>query len=252
MGYDTIFELKNWMFRFSDKSERVTLSGYVYKNPKFKDATYLITTTRIRVIEVFDTYVRAYTKNSVYDCYYENFDLNCIDDFIFDFSEVAYMPLPDDRKENGRKLYQHLQKAAQERYEREKNMLVNAVVNSEEHVVMELASDERFYFKAIYVRTKEEEFYTRDCGINLSMIQDSVLILHKGQNCNIDFRFFPYLFHIRFYEWRTDIKDVFIKNTGPDNLEAETPFGTYVIPPQGCYRIANDAAEGRVEDKVNL
>ena len=250
MGYDTKFELKSWMFRFSDKNERVSLSGYVYNNPKFRDATY-ITTTRVLVTEVFDTYVRVYTKNSVYDCYYENFDLNCMDDAIFDFSEVAYMPLPDNRMESGRKLYQCLQNAAQEKYQKEKTMLANAVTNSDEHVVMELASDECYFFKALYVRTKEEEIYTRSCGINLGMIQDSVLIRCKLKNGNIDFRFFPYPFHIRFYEWRTNIKDVFIKNTGPDNLEAETPFGTYIIPPQACYRIADDALEGRDGNKID-
>ena len=161
------------------------------------------------------------------------------------------MPFTDNRKENARKLYQYLKKAVQERCEREKKMLANAVVNCEEYVVMELGSDERHYFKAIYVQTKEEEFYTQDCGIGFSRIQNTVLILHKGQNCNIDFRFFPYLLHIRFYEWKTDIKDVFIKNTGPDNLEAETPFGTYIIPSQACYRIAEDALEGRSESRMD-
>lgn len=250
MSYNTIYELKNWRFRFSDENERAVLSGYVHKNPKFHDNTY-ITTTRVMVLEVFDTYLRAYTKNSIYDCLYENYDLNCMDE-IKDFSEIVYMPLPEDRKEHGGKLCQLLFEATREKFEREKMMLVNAVTNSDEHVVIELSADECYFFKALYVRAKEEEFYTRDCSINLGMIRDSVLVWRKGQNYDLDFRFFPYLFHIRFYEWRTDIKEVFIKNTGVGNLEAETPFGTYIIPPQGCYRIAEDAAEGRVEDKRKL
>ena len=249
MSYENIYNLKRWKFKFSHERQKVNLGGRVFNHPRFCDGTY-ITTTRICVVEIFETFIRVYTRNSIYDCYFENYDVLEIDE-IKDYSEVPYFPLPEKREEIGAKLRNKLFEAATSKVESEKRELISSVDDNNDYTLVELSSEECYYFKAIYVKTSDGALYARECNINLGMFRDSVLIMRTFHQWKIDIRYFTEFDCIKFYRWNTNIDNVYIKNAGDEELVLDTPVGIYVIPPHACYRIASDSEEGLIGLRVD-
>lgn len=244
-----IFELKSWYFYFVDEEEYLIAYGNAYDNPKFYRGQF-IHTSMVMSIEMLEDRLRIHTRNSVYDCLYEEYVGQSMN-----FAETDYFPMPEPREENGEKLKEKLAVSHKEKLERDEQALTDGVADEDYCLVFEFSTEEEYYFKSVYVKEHGEEFYSRDHHVHVGTFQDSVLIesVYEDENCEFDYRFFPYMDnHLEFYSFTDFGGKMFVKNSGEQPLEVKLPFGRFLIPPGECYPVGKDTVLGRVTKSDKL
>lgn len=145
--------------------------------------------------------------------------------------------------------------AVRERLDEERKKLTDKFEKEDCCIVFDFSDEEEYYFKFIFIKDYGENYYSEKYYVHTGMFQDSVLIenvypkLHDEDE--LDYRFFPYAGNrLEFYSFVPFEGRIYIKNSGKEVLEVDTPIGNYLIPAGERYRIAADALLGRTTEHM--
>ena len=241
------FWMKKWSFQIFWKEEAANLCGYAFGNPKFADGTW-INTSAIHKIEVLEECLRVHTRNSVYDCAYENYAGGKLS-----FATEQFFPMPEPKAEYRARVEHLIKEKVAERIARDRTRLETVYVNEEDCLVFEFSSEEDYYIRAVYAKKSGQSFYSTDYHVHVGTFQDSVLIedVFEDEECECDYRFFPYAGNsIEFYQFSEFGGSIFLRNVGEKALTVKGPFGQYMVPPQADYAVGEGEELGRVEDTM--
>ena len=89
-----------------------------------------------------------------------------------------------------------------------------------------------YYLDCFIIKAPEEDPVVYDAyRVKQGMFQDEVFCRIRDDHL-FDFRFFPYKDNrLKFFGWSDDYRPVYVMNEGEKDLEVDTPFGYFLIPP---------------------
>ena len=119
--------------------------------------------------------------------------------------------------------------------------------------IIEFDDTKDYYFNRMVVVKGDKSKYWEAGSeyVNTGMFQDSV---HIGvdENHNSLFRFLPFEGNrLCFYEWSYESEPVFIRNNGKEPLEADTPYGKFLIPVGECYPVDGTSSIGKIKESIS-
>ncbi len=198
--------LKYWYLKQYESEEEscVLAHGIVFGHDRLADGSSMHTSYVKEVRLEGDTAI-IITKNSEYVCRLEDADFTCFDDetkrLIPDFDRVR------------------------ERYERKLE-----IPGDGEGVLLVLDNCAEYGFVAAALRLDGKVYEKRQASVNLSLVQDSVLLGWMLHGRVADYRYFPKN-TFEFYTW-TDALDVWIENAGDAPIEVQVRGKEWEIPPR--------------------
>lgn len=198
--------LKYWYLKQYESEEEscVLAHGIVFGHDRLADGSSMHTSYVKEVRLEGDTAI-IITKNSEYVCELEDADFTCFDD-------EAKRLIPDFD-------------AVREQYERKLEIPGNG-----EGVLLVLDNCAEYGFVAAALRLDENVYEKRQASVNLSLVQDSVLVGWMIHGRVADYRYFP-KDTFEFYTW-TDALDVWIENAGDVTIWVRVRGKEWEIPPQ--------------------
>lgn len=198
--------LKYWYLKQYESEEEscVLAHGIVFEHEKLADGSSMHT-SYVKEVRLEGDAVIIITKNSEYVCRLEDADFTCFDD-------EAKRLIPDFD-------------AVREQYERKLE-----IQGDGEGVLLVLDNCAEYGFVAAALRLDGKVYEKRQASVNLSLVQDSVLVGWMIHGRVADYRYFP-KDTFEFYTW-TDALDVWIENAGDVPIEVRVRGKEWEIPPQ--------------------
>lgn len=243
-----VYELKNWQLQ--SYTDWIGISGNVYGNPKFEEG-FFINTSRIESVEADEKAFLMHTHNSVYHCSFETRSRDAGEGF----EELELLTRMGFDAEKAKAVMRSLEYSVREaRRKHEETLLSGISANDENVVIIDLTSEDEYYFSAVEVKRGEEKLFSEVRNVHVGQTQNSVEVgntygENEGLLSEIRFCYIPHSGNrIDFTEWTSDLGTVYIHNNGLMPMEADTPCGRFVIPPGKCYPITQDSQIGRLSD----
>lgn len=234
MEKNNIVYAYNWKIHKFDDSNCYLIAN-VLNHRKVEDR-HCLESSMIKDIILHDDYALIKTYNSIFKCKY----IDCSD---------MHESLPKRLAE----LKWRSLKAIEERITKELD-LIESLDLKEKDVCIFFSTYRNYYFDKAYT-CFENGIREYDFSVNPGMFQDSVMIFPIPYIHELEFSYYPYKVavpggRLEFYDYRAKENNVYIYNSGYEDVEIDVPFEKFLIKPKTIEIICIENKGAMIDESI--